>query len=425
MMVDKLRVRVYNVRFGDAILVTVPEQGDGGGTEIRHILFDVGNAKASKQGGEGHDDRVFAPVVRDIVHELDGRPLDLYVMTHEHWDHVQGLPYADEHVFPNEDLKALLQVQHSWFSGSAAPNYYETHPDAEKALAGVDEVYAQLESLWRADPKQADDPFADVLMINNNRNATAFYVDRLRLLAGEAHTHYVHRPRPGHPEDSLEGKHPFQELRLSLWAPEEDTADYFSSLQPMALNVTPGETAEDEPALTRVFPPAGVDAGAFYDLVSSRQGTFLDNLLAIDKAKNNTSLVLLLEWRGWKLLFPADAERKSWRMMDQHHQLQEVHFLKVSHHGSHTGMPPAEMLDQLLPGEGQVASDGRPRYAVVSTAPQTYSSVPDPDTLAELRGRCTLYSTKEDVEDAGHLYIDLEFEGEGTIVNVHVGGSPA
>ena len=41
---DELRVRVYNVRFGDAILVTVPEAVAGGGTEIRHILFDVGNA---------------------------------------------------------------------------------------------------------------------------------------------------------------------------------------------------------------------------------------------------------------------------------------------------------------------------------------------------------------------------------------------
>jgi len=424
MIMDKLRVRVYNVRFGDAILVTVPEKADGGGTEIRHILFDVGNARASKQGGEGHDDRVFAPVVKDIVQELNGRPLDLYIMTHEHWDHVQGLPYADEHVFPNEDLKALLQVRHSWFSGSAAPDYYENHPDAKKALALFDEVYAELQQLWRADPEQADDPYADVLMINNNRSATGFYVDRLRLLAGEANTHYVYRPRPGCPEDSLAGKHPFQELSLRIWAPEEDTADYFPKLQPVALNVTPGETPGDKLSLTPVTPPSGVDAGAFYDLISTRKRTFLDNLLAIDKAKNNSSLVILLEWRGWKLLFPADAEKKSWRMMDHHNQLEEVHFLKVSHHGSHTGIPPAEMFDKILPGESQVASDGRPRYAVVSTYPDTYSSVPDDDTLDELRQRCTLFSTKEDVENKGHLYIDLEFEGGGSTVSIQPGGSP-
>ena len=80
--------------------------------------------------------------------------------------------------------------------------------------------------------------------------------------------------------------------------------------------------------------------------------------------------------------------------MDDRDQLEEVHFLKVSHHGSHTGMPPAEMLDKILPGESLVASDGRPRYAVVSTYPDTYSSVPDDEMLHELQKRCTLFSTK-------------------------------
>lgn len=420
-MDDKLRVRVYNVRFGDAILISVPETVRGEDTQVRRILIDVGNAKASKQGGEGHDDRLFAPVVENIVQELGGRPLDLYVMTHEHWDHVQGLPYADENVFRDEELKELLSVRHSWFTGSAAPGYYEDHPDAKKALDSVDGIYADMEQLWRADPEQTDDPYADVLMINNNRNATAFYVDRLRLLAGEENTYYVHRPRVGHPEDSLVGKHNFREASFKIWAPEEDTADYFTRLQPMALNVTPGAGEDDRPTLTRVMPPSGVDAGAFFNLVGKRKRTYLDNLLAIDQAKNNTSLVFVLEWRGWKLLFPADAEKKSWRMMDRHNQLEEVHFLKVSHHGSDTGMPPPEMLDKILPGESRVASDGRPRYAVVSTYPDTYSGVPDGETLVELRKRCTLLSTKDDVEDKGHLYIDLAFDGASDAVDVRMG----
>jgi hypothetical protein len=412
---------VYNVRFGDAILVSVPEVVEDGGTEVRHILFDVGNAKASKHGGQGHEDHLFGPVVQDILQELGGHPLDLYVMTHEHWDHVQGLPYADEQLLPDDGLRDLLQVRHSWFSGSAAPGYYDSHPDAKKALAEVEAFHAALADLWQADPEQAEHPYADVLMINNDRRATAYYVDRLRLLAGEAHTHYVHRPREGHPEDSLVGKHPFQELGLKIWAPEEDTAGYYPELQPMALNVTPAGGEGGQMALTPVIPPGGVDGGVFYDLVGARKGIYLDNLLAIDKATNNTSLVILLEWRGWKLLFPGDAEMKSWQLMDRWDQLEEVHFVKVSHHGSHSGMPPPELLDKLLPGSSVDAPDGRQRYAVVSTAPETYSSVPDEATLDELRQRCRLFSTKEDVEDEGCLYVELAFEGRGDTVRVGKG----
>ena len=79
----------------------------------------------------------------------------------------------------------------------------------------------------------------------------------------------------------------------------------------MALNVTPGEGGRGRPTPSRVTPPSGVDAGAFYNLVDKRKRTYLDNLLSIDKAKNNSSLVFLLEWRGWKLLFPADAEKRA------------------------------------------------------------------------------------------------------------------
>ena len=86
-----------------------------------------------------------------------------------------------------------------------------------------------------------------------------------------------------------------------------------------------------------------MDAGAFYNLLDVRHGA-ASTLFEIDRAANNTSVVLLLEWHGWRLLFTGDAEKRSWRTMasrvPQH--MKPVHFLKISHHGSHTGMPPDE-----------------------------------------------------------------------------------
>ena len=74
-----------------------------------------------------------------------------------------------------------------------------------------------------------------------------------------------------------------------------------------------------------------------------------DNLLAIDKAANNTSIVFSLEWRGWKLLFPGDAEQESWKMMDEKDVLEPVHVLKIAHHGSWNGTPQGVILDKILP----------------------------------------------------------------------------
>ena len=112
------------------------------------------------------------------------------------------------------------------------------------------------------------------------------------------------------------------------------------------------------------IPPPGVDAQAFYDLVEARKRGWADNLLAINKAANNTSVVFCLEWRGWKLLFPGDAELRSWQIMNREKVLKPVDFLKVGHHGSHNATPPEELLEKILP---QPNPAGRPRSAAVST----------------------------------------------------------
>jgi beta-lactamase superfamily II metal-dependent hydrolase len=144
--------------------------------------------------------------------------------------------------------------------------------------------------------------------------------------------------------------------------------------------------------------------------VASRRQGFGDNLLAIDRAANNTSVVFQLEWRGWRLLFTGDAERRSWKTMNKHIEFEPVHFLKVSHHGSHTGMPPDETLDKLLPAESH-----EPRHAVVSAFPGTYNNVPDDETLAELAHRCELHSV---VGLADSDYRDFEFRGWSQEVTV-------
>jgi beta-lactamase superfamily II metal-dependent hydrolase len=377
-MTDALRVRLYNVRFGDAVLVTVPDNG-----QTRHILIDVGNVLS----GKGGDDAVFKPVVEAIKAELGGKPLDLYVMTHEHMDHIQGLFFA------KEKAGVELDVDFAWITASAAPDYYDHHPDSKKKKLEATASYEQIAEYLQAAP----DKTLEGLMMNNNPRATADCVEYLRGLAGT--TTYVHRER------DLAGTHPFEEAKLSIWGPEEDTSSYYRSLQPIALGVDGGGNGAAAPTIVTPVPPPGVDAGAFYNLVDSRRSGLHDNLLAIDKAANNTSVVFLLEWRGWKLLFPGDAEQESWRMMDEQDVLEPVHLLKIAHHGSWNGTPQGAILDRILP---PVPPDARKRYAVVSTCLDTYSGVPDTTTLTTLGARAELHSTLDQIPDAGHLDVELE-----------------
>ncbi len=395
-MTDVLQVRVYNVRFGDAILVSVPDRKADGTTTIHHILIDFGNALST----EGGADTVFEPVARDILRVLDGRPVDLYVMTHEHMDHVQGLKYVAER------LNIQIPIARAWLTKSAEPGYYDDHPDSKQRRLDARQAYLMIRRFLAAAPEQTN-PYLQALLENNDvllrddvpladpalaaaggASSTDECVNFIRN-AGQQPACYVY-----HGLDTA-GLHPFEEARLSVLAPEEDTSIYYGRFQPMALGES-GPTGHEENPLTPLFPPPGVDAGTFFDLVESRRRGFQDNLLAIDAANNNTSVVVLLEWRGWRLLFPGDAEVRSWREMNKQGLLAPVHFLKVGHHGSANGSPPPPLLSAILP---EVSPDGRPRRAAVSTFEHTYFGVPDPDTRKIIEGLVDEYQSTENLSD--------------------------
>lgn len=400
---DELRVRAYNVRFGDAILVTVPDRGPDGTTTRRHILIDVGNVLA----GTGGQDQVFEPVIENILQELGGEPLDLYVMTHEHMDHVQGLLWAKE--------KRGLEIRatHSWLTASAEPGYYDRFPKAREKRLALEQTYQRIERYFRTAAAEPG-PVTTAMMINNNPRSTADCVEHLRGVGRK--TTYVSR------ETDLTGKHPFHEASFRIWGPEEDTSVYYGRFHPMGIvvepadhtvpgsRVTSGATAAtpDDAAAAGApralpLPPRGVDAGAFYRLVSARERGIFDNLLEIDRAANDSSIVFLMEWRGWRLLFPGDAEERSWSEMNKRDLLEHVHFLKVGHHGSHNGTPEVELLDVLLP---PAPPDDRRRHALVSTHDGTYNGVPHAATLTELRRRCDVARIGEPNDP---LFVDILF----------------
>lgn len=390
---SELVVRAYNVGFGDAILVSVPEATDAGAEETRNLLIDVGNLLA----GDGNDDKVFTGVVQDIA-DRTGGTVDLYVMTHEHLDHVQGLLAAKR-------AGVELAARHAWLTGSAHPAYYENHPDAKKQMRALQLSLAEAHRMLQAEP----DTWLEMIVRNNSAMLppgalglkTSDYVDHLRGIAPEDQTHYVDNTT------DIDGKHPFHEAVLRILAPEEDTSSYYRKLGPThttADELRAGSGAADAtPGLSA--PPVGVDPGAFYDLQASRRKSTRRQIMEIDKANNNTSVVLELEWRGWRLLFAGDAELGSWRLMHGQNLIKPVHFVKISHHGSHNGTY-GELFDELMPAE---SPDGRERHALVSTHDGDWESVPDTEgTLSLYSSRCTLHDTRP---LAHGTFLEIRFPG--------------
>ena len=376
---SELVVRAYNVLFGDALLVSIPEQDDDGTEATRTLLIDVGNLLANR-------DDVFTDVVKDIS-ERTGGIVDLYVMTHEHMDHVQGLLAA-------ANAGVELTARYAWLTGSADPDYYTNHPKAKEKKDSLAQALTSLTVQQRANR----DPWLAMMIANNSLLlpdgafgllTTGDYVNHLRTLAPAENTTYVDRTTP------LDGRHPFTEATLRILAPEEDTSTYYGRFHQPKLTAAAGDAPSPEAAAPSTGapdagPPVGIDAGAFYDLVGSRDDANQQSILAIDAAANNTSVVIEITWRGWKLLFCGDAEKRSWQTMLANNQLEPVHFVKIAHHGSSTGTV-ADILDTVLPQE---PPDDKSRQAIVSTRHHMdWPSVPDDDTLELYSGRCTLLDT--------------------------------
>jgi hypothetical protein len=379
-----LTVIAYNVKFGDAILVAVPEMVRGKSI-VRHALIDVGNVLA----GPGADTAVFSTVMQDILRRLDGRAVDLYVMTHEHLDHVQGLLRA------HSVKQALPGIEYAWLTGSSHPRYYERFPEARKRIelyrAAYDRVRlaATQRGLLNLAPVRA-------FLANNNPASTQDCVAFLRTIATRR-TCYVDRTFRAVPGRT----HSFREARFDIWAPERDTTAYYGRIRPAA----PVVGADGNPR-TSMRAPTGVSQEALDALLRFAAAGLGDNMLAIDRAANNTSVVFELEWRGWRLLFAGDAELRSWRTMDRHAKLRPVHFLKVGHHASQNGTPPDALLEKILPAQ---RADARARCALISTCTATYSGVPDEDTEARISKRVDRVHKTTDV-DVGKA-LEIEFEG--------------
>jgi len=375
MTTPKIRVRSYNVGFGDCLLVSIPDAG-----ETRHLLIDFGNAP-----GKGSSNAAFPAIARDIRDQTGGH-LDVVIMTHEHLDHMEGF-YSQRTIF---DQMTIDQV---WMSIPSHPDYYQDYPNAKKHKSLVDSA-SQVASTLRSRSGFLLAPSFEALLLNNLTNQDR--IEYVRNLS-DNDPRYLRR-------GSRVGTRPASEsIKFFFLAPERDMSVYYGSGQHQMTMMVSALSIDNDDENAWTFPqvpragdnrPRNLSRSDWKELRDSIQTGIVSTIRTIDQAKNNTSLVFLIEAHGKRLLFPADAELESWECIKENagNHLAPVDFLKVSHHGSRNGTP-TEILDQILPVERKEMAT-----VLLSTKKDVYGTtnpVPDTALIAELKRRCGNFASTE------------------------------
>jgi hypothetical protein len=386
-----IRIRAYVVGFGDCILLRLPD-----GNKIRHMLFDFGRAPNDAESLSR-----FTDIAKDIEKECNGQ-LDLLVVTHEHLDHLEGF-YREREIFNR------MKVERVWMSLPSEPNYYSAFPKAKlqkKLRAGLSRFFEDA----RRNGLVLHPGFVSLLKNNLSNKDRVEYLRKL----GKKPVAYLAR---GHAAGAGSA---FKNIRIGVLAPEPDVSVYYSASArenalTAALAAASGMADETQEGLSWAFPNAprasANDMGGISrsDFEKLRRTIHEDGVAAarfIDRAQNNTSLCLLIEAAGKRLLMPGDAELESWDVMARKCAAEfakPVDFLKISHHGSHNGTP-LQLLDSLLPVKRKTSAQ-----VLVSTKRNVYGTknpVPDKFLLEELARRSRKVVT---TDGKTGTHVDLEF----------------
>jgi beta-lactamase superfamily II metal-dependent hydrolase len=413
-MNSNLLVRLYRVGFGDCIYIQIPDD-----TDLFTILIDCGTSANAEE--------ILKPVVQHLCSQLpkdeSGKPrLDLLVVTHPHADHIKGFDPA-------------------WFRNVAIGRIWMTvfmdqkHPEAKNAQAFEEAAYITAKALLDRPGLQLSDGTKSLLDRSLSLSNTAVFTALRKDLAPLYPRLYVARDIARHLSRPVQTKHKLylengitcfrgfkeQNTCLRILAPEWDIDGTYLGQFTAASNVFQDPRLLDTEAYTPTpesesTSPAGAianesqpQAEALPGNISLRDFRLLRSRMlysalafsqADDDLKNNVSVVLLLEWRGKRLLFTGDAEwngigvkpgqrNSSWDVMlntpaVKNLLLQPFDLLKVAHHGSINGSPFEQHgLVKIMP---KIAAPDR-THIVVSTEVGVHGKkypVPYAPLMAEL-----------------------------------------
>ena len=409
---ELVRVRMYNVGFGDCFLLSWPGPAD----RAVKVLVDCG---AHGHGAGPHPiGEVVERIVED-VREEDGTPrIDVVVGTHRHQDHVSGFDSA---------LWGEVEVAEVWMPWTEHPTDPEARRIRETQSRAAKRLHADVSALTLKEEPLRESLIA--LSANSLTNARAMETlhhgfkgrPKRRFLPAKTGRRrsfeaaclpgaLVHVLGPSWDPGVIRDMDP-PAGRSYLRMTEDRERDGDRAWLPFrqSWKVTMEEMKGDE--TRHLVPEREADLRTIHNYGKLDSDARFDLAVQLEKSVNGTSLVLVFEIGRACLLFPGDAQWGTWRVAledpEWRNLLARTSFCKVGHHGSHNATP-KDLLEGAL-GDGFAA--------MVST--RTISNWPDIprepllERLAEKTGNRVARSDRPGeiptgFHGEGDLYCDVE-----------------
>jgi hypothetical protein len=404
---SKVVIRSYQVGFGDCFLLIFDY-----GKEERFLLVDFGTNGTPK----GNNKQQMLQIAKDIHERCKGK-LHVVVATHRHKDHISGFSTEGKESSgkiirsckPDLVIQPWTEAPEAKVDAQEAPDtatmHFRNSLEAMNAFAG--KAFHESGRFWRFDaPMLGDLAFAGQNNLPNSsavENLMTMGKKRLYVNAGYSLDWSAVLPGvkvwvlgPPTLKQSQKIKTEARDNPAEFWL----TQSNFWQLEAKGMATAPGgkplfELASDNkiyPLATRWFAKRAA---------AVRTDQLLGLVRILDKAMNNTSVILLLEVAGKRILLPGDAQIENWSyaLGQQKYKdlLRTTDLYKVGHHGSRNATP--KTLWNLFDKRGAKGKAGRLK-SMVSTMAGKYGASPETQVprktlVRELKARSDFFSTEE------------------------------
>lgn len=410
---NKIEIRSYQVGFGDCFLLTfVYDSGN------KHVLIDFGTTGLPLKKKPS----VHMPIIAEEIRKQigPGGQLTAVVATHRHADHISGFGTDGNNGGSGNIIKALKPrlVLQPWTedpkaapkanSATTAPDGMNLKKDFVATLATMNGIAQRAKNLADARPAWLSaSALKELAFLGEDNIANKSAVENLIAMgsASGAKAKYLRYGDKTGLEALLPG------VKVHVLGPPDLT-------QSQAIRTQRAKDQDEFWHLARGIVPPSVpvasrstagrkavpaEARWFRDrLQSMTEKGLLEIVRQLDAQMNNTSLILLFEVNGKKLLFPGDAQLENWsyalkeatNSAQVRAMLAEVDFYKVGHHGSLNATPRESLWKKFKKRDGKQLKTMMSTMSGKHGKPASKTEVPRKTLKAALASQSQLKNTQ-------------------------------